>query len=685
MCWQQVGQLFQRVAEHRPGVLGSPLLYSGLGIAYLFLVVGVLFLIVRSTLRQERLRYGLGMAAFLLLAFVHGLLYSLLNPPWFAPDEPSHFEYARLLYEQGRVPVAADISAPLQEEILASMYAFDFWRLNGMQTPAQAPVTFGRGLSGDWRGIPPTFVVDGQFLWYFPQIGNEPPLYYVWSWPAFVAPFGQEAILWQHYGVRWLSLLLYVGCVGLALEGARLLFQHDLNIEWAVAALVLFQPMLSYMGTAINNDVAAALVATAWFVVAAQLWLRGWRWQRAVFLLTLTLAAIWVKKTTLFLIPLWIIAVALGDGRRRFRSLPWRWAGGLAALLGIGCLLLAWLPASTQARFWMTRPEPNVPVRTAARSYEGAFSFRVPGSAQSVDFGVVQRLPNALVARLRGQQVILQAQVSGEGGEVPGRLELVTNRERLVHDFVATSMWTQVRLVATVPEDAQYLRVLLRPKREDGTGVLYFDDISLSLVEPDASNLLANGSGELPASGLRTVAVVFAHWLGLDGYVTPWFMQPTPMVDGTLLARGGDFLFRTFWGRFGSLNVIMPAWWEATWGYGMALALLGMAARFTQRPWKTAATSQYRWNSYLMLLIAGLALAVLVVLLPLLNRPDPNWLPQGRFLLPVVFPVALLTTWAWAALLPGRLRPWLSVVLFIGFMFMDGVALARLIQHSYCG
>ncbi|GIV79412.1 MAG: hypothetical protein KatS3mg050_3806 [Litorilinea sp.] len=625
------------------------------------------------------------MAAFLLLALVHGLLYSLLNPPWFAPDEPSHFEYARLLYEQGRVPVAADISAPLQQEILASMYTFDFWRLNGMETPAHAPVAFGWGLSGDWEGIPPTFVVDGQFLWYFPQVGNEPPLYYVWAWPAFIATLSQGSILWQHYGVRWLSLLLYVACVGLALEGARLLFQHDSDIWWAVAALVLFQPMLTYMGTAINNDVAAVLVATAWFVVAARLWVQGWHRQRGVLLLILTLGAIWVKKTSLFLIPLWVVAVALGYGGRRYRSLPWRWVGGLAILLGIGGLLLAWLPVSNQARFWMTRPEPGVPVRTAARVYEGDFAFQVSGSAQGADFGIVQRLPNELVARLRGKQVVLQAQVSGEGSGAPGQLELVTNRERLAHDFVATSEWTPVSLIATVPEDAQYVRVLLRPSPEAEAGILYFDDISLSLADPGAPNLLANGSGELPASGLRTVVVVVAHWLGLDGYVTPWFMQPIRVVDGALLAQGGDFLFRTFWGRFGSLNVVMPAWWEATWGYGMILALLGMAVRFIRRPSETVETARYRRDSYLNFLAVGIALAVLLVSLPLLNRPDPNWLPQGRFLLPVVFPVAVLTPWAWTALLPVRLRPWLSAILFVGFMFMDGIALVQLVQHSYCG
>ena len=278
MCWQDISANLSAAIHNRPGLLGTPNFYLFLLILYGTLALAVLLWALYtprySTQRRKRILLG----SLALLAAVHGFVYSVVNPPWFAPDEPSHFEYARGLASLQRIPSIADISQEAQAPILTSMYESDFWRLNGMTKPDKAPAAFGSGLSGDRKGIPSSFVVEDRFLWYFPQIGNEPALYYLYVWPAFLPQLSHGSAIFQHYWVRWLTVLLYIGCVVLTFLIGTLIFDDIMHGAMGAAILVLFQPMLTYMGSAVNNDVAAAFLASLWFFSAALLFLRGWTW-----------------------------------------------------------------------------------------------------------------------------------------------------------------------------------------------------------------------------------------------------------------------------------------------------------------------------------------------------------------------------------------------------------------------
>ena len=48
------------------------------------------------------------LALFLTLALVRGLLYAVATPPWQAPDENGHFEYAWLIAHLERLPTRDD-------------------------------------------------------------------------------------------------------------------------------------------------------------------------------------------------------------------------------------------------------------------------------------------------------------------------------------------------------------------------------------------------------------------------------------------------------------------------------------------------------------------------------------------------------------------------------------------------
>ncbi|MFQ5578865.1 MAG: hypothetical protein ACE5G8_17950, partial [Anaerolineae bacterium] len=459
-----MGQLLTGLSQGRPGLLGWPGFYLLLAAAYAVITLAVLAKLVRRARRPGAAPAdNRWLGWLLLLGLAHGLVYSVANPPWFAPDEPSHFEYARLMAGLGRVPTEADISDGLQGEIIGSMYTLDFWRLNRMETPATPPVAFGRGLTGDKRGIPRTFVVNDRFIWYTVQIGNEPSLYYAFVQPAFWPVWGGSDILEQFYRVRWLTLLLYLACVAITFVTARRFMPHLPGGAVGATALVIFHPMLAYIGTSVNNDVAGAALGAAWFGVAAVILLGGWRWRWGLGFVSLTLLAALTKKTTMFLYPLFVVALGLYYLHRRRARLAL--LGGAATALGaavvVGALALSNSPG--QAVLWVARPDPRLEARSGGQAFEGEHAFRLQAAPSTQELRLNQPLTRQTLNALRGKTVTLQAAVRGGGAEQRGRLGLIDEAGRHTTAFVVGDDWQTVRFEYSVPANTQYLRVALLP------------------------------------------------------------------------------------------------------------------------------------------------------------------------------------------------------------------------------
>ena len=65
--------------------------------------------------------------AILLLAFVNGLLYIVIVPPWQHYDEPNHFEYVWLLAERGGFPKPGDYDSGMRRDVAQSMVEHGFF------------------------------------------------------------------------------------------------------------------------------------------------------------------------------------------------------------------------------------------------------------------------------------------------------------------------------------------------------------------------------------------------------------------------------------------------------------------------------------------------------------------------------------------------------------------------------
>jgi hypothetical protein len=117
-------QFMEAFARHKPGLWGEPawyvLLIVACGALVLALLINALLIAFRATNRVVYKRHALLLMG---LTLAQGFFYSSVTPPWQAPDEHAHYEYAALMGELNRVPSLADVRQDIQAEVTTSMFA----------------------------------------------------------------------------------------------------------------------------------------------------------------------------------------------------------------------------------------------------------------------------------------------------------------------------------------------------------------------------------------------------------------------------------------------------------------------------------------------------------------------------------------------------------------------------------
>ena len=613
-------------------------------------------------------RYRLFLASFLIFTLVRGILYSVVVPPWQAPDEPGHVEYAALLAEKRSLLYREDVSPELQQQILSSMKEFDFWRHLGRDEPQEIPQSFSQD---------PTLLLSGT------QLGDESPLYYLI--PALASRLaGIPDILLYLYLLRWFSAALISATVVVAYLSASELFPDDRFMRAAVAAFVIFLPMFAYMGSAANNDALAILLSSLLFWRLIVIFKRGANWRSLSTVVVLTCLALLAKKTALFTAPLLVIALPIYlKGRPTRIPEPLRRAA-------TGCLLissmlvgvfLGW--ASGDAAGWVERPPSPTNTRSDEAAKSGGYSLHVANETREACPRLVQILPYNSVRTLRGRTVELTAWVKSSDANDGGSLMIADSEGRTSHTFGATAAWRPQRVVRTVPPQATSVRLIMSTWecRSDETVDLFFDDVSLRESGDRGSDLVANGSGEIPA--LRV-------WNRLE-YLAPRLsisrLLDVRSYDGDSIRRYALYALLTFagfWANFGWLTLPLdPGWYAMLAMLCVVLVIgLGLSANDALTEWKQRKEFLLSWQKRSLFLLAlGLCLILLQTFLPMIGH---DWQPQGRYLFPAIVPIATLLSLGWRRI-HGRWGGRLSLIAWVGLLFLLHVlcVFRYLIPHYY--
>jgi 4-amino-4-deoxy-L-arabinose transferase-like glycosyltransferase len=266
--------------------------------------------------------------ALVLLALLHGLLYLVIVPPWQHYDEPTHFEYARLIALWNRWPAVNEIDLATDREIADSMYRFRFWR------PGVRPALFG--------AEPPNIGFSEKV---------HPPLYYAVAavpvrWLLF------SPIEAQLYAARMVAVLLYALIVACAWRIATILAPDRPAIQIAAPLILILVPAFVDQMSAVNND-ALVNFSTAALLLGCVLLIRDGLRPLPLALAGLSLAvALATKRTAVVGVVLFALALFWSLRRRPVRW--WVWAAVLAVLgVTVGLGALEYGPRGWSAQPWL--------------------------------------------------------------------------------------------------------------------------------------------------------------------------------------------------------------------------------------------------------------------------------------------------------------------------------------------
>jgi 4-amino-4-deoxy-L-arabinose transferase-like glycosyltransferase len=209
-------------------------------------------------------------AALLLLALVRGLIWTLALPPWYGPDEHSHFAYVQMLAVQGRAPefgAVRDDGGDVPEEISCSQHNLGF-RRNG---PFFSQPLFGPD--------PDPCPQDGSIEDRVPEWPTSPaaaysPLFYAVGVPFYMLAWPAE-VETRLAAVRLLSVALGVVAVALTYLTARRIFGPRRPLLVAVGVVAALQPMASQQFSTVSNDALLFALAALYFWLFSRSLARG--------------------------------------------------------------------------------------------------------------------------------------------------------------------------------------------------------------------------------------------------------------------------------------------------------------------------------------------------------------------------------------------------------------------------
>ncbi|MCL5951114.1 MAG: hypothetical protein M1132_05205 [Chloroflexi bacterium] len=612
----------------------------------------------------------------LLLGLLHGLLIVFAMPPWQHYEEPSHFEYAWLIASHLSLPHYPAYDQEERRQIASSMIQHQFFK--------------GMG------GVPDLAVKD-QPIWIGTNVTGALPLYHI----LVAVPlrfFLHTNVDTQLYIGRFLSLGLYLLTIWLAYKIIIEFVPPGHPLRWSVPLGIALLPGLADLMTAVSNDVGATFFFSLFMYSAVRLMLHGPSLRRLVGIVVTTSLCLLTKNTVIIAFPLALVAISL--------VLPLRWRLAVWGLFAISLIVIAGLALSWEdASEWYRRSLQEQPTRVqTTQAPLGEAAIRLVSSDESPVSEVSQPLPDEKGKQLYGKRVTIGAWI---WASVPvlAHLPMLSDGNQTVDHQEAVGVEPSFHVVqATVSSEVKQITIILRADQFLGNGkpvTVYYDGVVLLKGEysPEGTilfsdpqgnrgtwdgqpftNLVRDGSGEITWPSVRP-------WVEKLSKQFPWTAHLTPtglvaslldwQVTRVIYASTAEYLFETFWGRFGWGHIPMPSSCYDLLKIVLLLGLAGAVLLLWQKYWHQTAPRRLALG---WLGVTTVALWIIVFVRGFFGLIDGIFfIPAARYAFPVVIPTLIILTAGWWVWL-GRFRKFYAVACGVGFVLLNMVSLGTILR-----
>jgi hypothetical protein len=593
----------------------------------------------------------LALLGVLVLAFIHGILYVFLVPPWQHYDEPNHFEYVWLLANRPGWPHPGDYDQTMRRDVARSMLEHGFFQnldfLPDLDSDPENPIWIGQ----------------------YQQLG-EPPLYHlIASIPLRLLPFTD--VTTQLYSIRLVSLVLFMFTIFVAwgLTSELLPSGHPLRILVPFSMAML--PGFTDLMTSINSDVGAVAIFSLFLWGSVRLIRRKFSLANLVWTASTAALTYWTKNTVYLAIPMFGVALLLSVFRRGvWRKLAW-------GLLLIGAILGSVIIFSWgDAILWYRTTLQDTPTRVVSSLSplgDHAFELQIKKGDSPTYTQLRQIIPPDTVRELAGKIVTVGAWVwADQPLEIipPGLFDPSGNLSKGSKVTVGVEpAFYAVR--ATFPRLTDRAWVSMAPllKKADTSTRLYFDGLVLVEGEPPLevapeyddgtldsgiwggyhfSNLLRNGSAEISGPRVRSwaddLATKFIPDRGrlsqiiyslVDLKAAGWYYRVTALN-----------LVRTFWAKFGWGNV--PLLGHKPYRVVGVVTLLGVLGALSVIWRKRKAMP---WDTLVFLGLVMLGIWGITWIRGSVYLFRWIFIPSARYAFPAIIPTMLVLNLGWLGII----------------------------------
>jgi hypothetical protein len=593
-----------------------------------------------SLSQQDRLMLALA----LIIAILHGVVYTFLMPPWQHYDEPNHFEYVWLAAKLDHPPAPTDYNPKMSRQVLKSMLAHGFFDHLSYKPVVGPPVEKVK--------------IPG-----YSQLSEQPLYYWLASVPLRLFP--SRGINAQLYAARLVSLLFLVLTVLAGWCVACELVQPGHPLRWMLPMTIAMLPAFIDLMTAVNNDVLAIAVASVFLWLSVRLIRRGFDWLEFIGLSLLGILTYYVKNTAMVVLIAYPVTLLFSLLRGRWQKVAWI-VLALALVAGTA-VSLRW---DDSFAWYRDTSQPGPGRLQTDQAVAGSHVFDVEAGAQvtppkSPEF--FQHLPGEVGKGLAGKWITFGYWIWSDQ-ELRVRSPILrTVNKTTSENITLTKEPAFYAYQVLLPADTDRLWIYLAPEApESSPAHIYYDGLVLAegrrpVNEPPQfdtgdgqqgqwggqpfQNILRNGSAELAGPRL-------SPWIdNLASRFLPDRARPSLLLASLVDAQGSQDLypatvghiFRTFWAKFGWGHV--PLNGQNSYQIlffitlvGLLGALLGQFRAGRRAPWDV---------------IVAFGLVVLAALLLALTRggsylawPGYYYAP-ARHIFPVIIPIVLLFCCGW--------------------------------------